>query len=250
MLCIIALLMVVNACSNESKLKVMASIANTQCPVAADGATVESIDYNEDENAIQYHCVITIGEEGYQILKQKPLILKTTISSMLVHGDTDMQELVKEMIASNASLKFIYYNPDKSDNFAVVLSPEEMKQQLDSAIVTEDNAEAIIDESIATTNAGLPSEIEDKITAISMTKNDTSIVFNYKVEYEEDIEFDAEDIKSGTISSLAEDDALSLSQACVVTNRSIVYSYDFVILNKEYTVVITPDEIAQVVGNK
>lgn len=250
MIITIALVIVMSSsCSNDSKLSVMANIANTQCPIqAGTGMTVEKVDYNDTENMVQYHIVISKEAADYNQLKQNADLAKQIIMSSVATSEDDaLNEMIAEIVNCEAGLSFIYYNFDKSDKFVCSINSKELIDIEKNGTNCDEILKSIVDSN----NKDFPRQLDELTIIKSMKLEENCVSYNYEVTISDEMlsDFDVNLLKQNISESLTAPELTILISNCIATNRSLVYLYS--VNNSEeqsFEIEFTPTELSQIIA--
>lgn len=252
LLCSLSLLMIVMSSCHDAKLKTIVEIANKQCPMdMGEAGKITKITY-DGENVV-YNFSLNEEMANIKALKANPESIKLSMKTMFQNPSSDVKKMFNLMAECNAGLQMIFTGNNSNDKATCELTPEELKEILNTDVDAEKSDMAKLESQLKMANLQFPMKAGEEITIEKVELSDESVIYICRVD--EDlcdinlIEENSEDVKQGiieTLSNKADRPTQLFIKSCLNCNRNIVYRYIGNQSETQYDVVISIPELQDI----
>lgn len=249
LLCSLSLVLMLATSCQEAKLKAVITVANKQCPMdMGQAGKITSIIY--DGNNVVYNFQLNEEITDIDALKKNQDGMKESIKTMFRNPTREVKKMFEIMVDCNAGLQVIFMS-DKSGNKAIAeLTTEELKETLNTDADESQSELAKLEGQIKMANLQFPMQASEDIEIEKMELSDESVTYICKVNEDMSdvnlIKENADEVKQGIVATLADQTDASTQvfiKTCVNCNRNITYRYIGNESGTQYDVVITVDEL-------
>lgn len=251
LLCSLSLVLILATSCQEAKLKAVIGVANKQCPMdMGQAGKITSITY-DGENVV-YNFQINEEFANIDALKKNPDSMKESIKAMFRNPAEEVKKMFEMMVDCNAGLQVIFVGDKSGDKATAELTADEIKETLNAKPDESQSELTKLEAQVKMANVQFPMKAGEEIEIEKMELSDESVIYICKVNEDmSDINLmkeNAEAVKKGIVATLSnQKDAASQSflQTCVNCNRDIVYRYIGNQSGNQHDVVITVDEVKE-----
>lgn len=249
LICSLSLVVMLATSCQEAKLKAVIAVANKQCPMdMGQAGKITSIAY--DGKNVVYNFQMNEEFTDINALKKHPEGMKESIQTMFRNPAKEVKKMFEMMVDCNAGLQVIFMGDKSGDKATAEFTADELKETLNTDADETQSDLAKLKGQIKMANLQFPMKASEDIEMEKIELSDESVIYICKVDEDLSdvnlIEENAEAVKQGMVTALAnqKDPASQLFlQTCVNCNKNIVYKYVGNQSGTEYEVVITVDEL-------
>lgn len=215
------------ACNNKnSRLYQIAEEANKQCPLSMGTiGEISSIEFDGTDmvyNALVWDDYLDVIEQNKELSKQGGL-------QALVSDNENVDELLKELEAANAGLKYVLKGKKSGREFSFHLSPEEIKQAKANPV----DPEIFLDQQVEAVNMECPMEVGEGMVMSRVYIADANVVYVYEVDENilsmDEMEANSDELQASLDQYLSimwsDPSGKAFLQACKNAGKNIAYSY-------------------------
>ena len=169
------------ACGPKSDLEIAADRLNEKCPfvVELSQETINAV-FTNDTTAI-IEC--QVDDYGFSFVEEAveyyPEAVEQSIALTFMFAD-ELEDFFEAIVAANAGIEMRYSNEAGAMVIATVSA--EFIQQIYDYLSSENEALAILNAQIATTNDSLPNEAEPGVTLEKLSVDGNYVVFHFSVD--------------------------------------------------------------------
>jgi hypothetical protein len=249
--CGLALTLSVMTGCQKSKLKAIVAIANQQCPISM-GAIGEATSITYNGETVEYKLSVDEKYVNVKAFNENPGQLQSTMKTMVQSPGGELKELVDQLIASDASLKFTYIGKTSGEQASCSMTAQELKTARDTKFTPEESAINKLESIVQATNNQLPMTVDEATTLTKLGMTDNDVIYYYDIDEEKcpipDIEKRADAMKQAIVENLRANTAslAIMISSCVDCGKGIAYRYIGNKSGDHYDIRLTPDELAKI----
>lgn len=215
------------ACNNKnSRLYQIAEEANKQCPLSL-GVMGELSSIEFDGTDMVYNA--TVPDDYLDLIEQNKELSKQGGLQALVSDNENVDELLKELEAANAGLKYVFIGKESGRKVTFLLTLEEIKQ----AKANPTDPMAFLNQQVEAINEQCPMVIAEGMEMTRVYVGEASVVYVYDVDEDilsmEEMEANSSELQASLDQYLAlmwsDAAGKAFLQACKNAGKTIAYSY-------------------------
>lgn len=241
---VIGALLAFTGCTNK-KVQALVDEGNKSFPMqVSEGVMATGLTLEGDN--IVFNYIVKKDAMDIDALENNKESMKSSLSLMFNNGDS--RKLVEIAVDEGVGLIFEYKVYDSDRVLRIEMSPDEVKEILNTPSTPESRLKALIDNS----NLQLPSKIGDGLTLITINNDENNVVYVYETDEDKisltSLKKNIKNVKAAVVEELKGQNVAekTFMKAVVENNKGLVYQYRGNVSKKTVDVVINLDELKQI----
>ena len=240
----IGALLAFSGCTNK-KIQALVDESNKSFPMQmSEGVMATGLDLEGDNIVFKY--IVKEDAMNLDAVENDKESMKSSLSMMLNNGSS--RKLVE--IAADEGVGFIFeYKVSDSDRvIRIEMSPDEVKEILNTPSSPESRLKALIDN----TTLQLPLKIDEGLIFTKINNDEKNVVYVYEIDEDKvslsSLKKNIKNVKDAVVEELKGQNVAekTFMKAVVENNKGLVYQYVGNVSNKTVDVVISLDELKQI----
>ena len=241
---LIGALLTFSGCTNK-KIQALVDESNKSFPMQmSEGVMAIGLDLEGDNIVFKY--IVKEDAMNLDAVENDKESMKSSLSHMLNNGSS--RKLVEISADEGVGLIFEYKVYDSDRVIRIEMSPDEVKQILNTPSSPESRLKALIDN----TTLQLPLKIDEGLIFTKINNDENNVIYVYEIDEDKvslsSIKKNIKNVKDAVVEELKGQNVAekTFMKAVVENNKGLVYQYVGNVSNKTVDVVITLDELKQI----
>lgn len=241
---VIGALLMFTGCTNK-KVQALVDEGNKSLPMqVSEGVMATGLTLEGDN--IVFNYIVKEDAMDLDALENNKESMKSSLSLMLNNGGS--RKLVEISADEGVGLIFEYKVYDSDRVLRIEMSPDEVKEILNTPSTPESRLKALIDNS----NLQLPSKIDDGLTLITINNDENNVVYVYETDEDKisltSLKKNIKNVKAAVVEELKGQNIAekAFMKTVIENNKGLVYQYVGNVSKKTVDVVINLDELKQI----